>query len=350
MLSKLVKAIKLIGKSMGKSAPKAPDPYAVAQAQTESNIQTAQEQARLAMTGQVTPYGSVQYVADPSSPSGYRAVSELSPEQQALLAQGQDLQAQYGGLAGQQLGRVSDTMASPFDLSAARGTEISDIQKTFLDPQWQQQEQSLQAQLLNQGIRPGSEQYENAMRQFGQQRDDSYNKMFLDAWGQANQAALTQRNIPLTDLAALGIGGQPQGAQPIGGAPTPSPGVAATDVEGPIYQNYQSQMNAYNSQMGGLFGLGSSLLGGWAKSGFPGAASAIGMLSDRRVKTNIKKIGDDPRGWGSYIFHYALDGFKELGWQIGFMADEVEKVRPDAVFTDPITGLKSVNYDALALA
>jgi hypothetical protein len=302
------------------------------------------------MTGQVTPFGSVQYVVDPSSPSGYRAITELSPEQQALLMQGQDLQAQYGGIAGEQLGRVGDRMATPFDLSAARGTEISDIQRTFLDPQWDQQSRQLEADLLNRGIRPGSEQYENMMRQFGQQKDDAYNKMFLDAWGLANNAAMTERNIPMMDLAALGIGGQPQGVQPVGGAPTPSPGVAPTDVAGPIYQNYQAEMNSYNQGMGGLFGLGSSLLGGWAQAGFPGATAAIGMLSDRRTKTEVRKIGDDPRGWGVYLFRYILDGLKELGTQIGFMADEVEKKRPDAVKTDPETGFKLVNYDALAMA
>lgn len=327
------------------SAPKPPDPYKVAAAQTQSNIQTAQEQARLAMTGQVTPYGSVQYVTDPTSPSGYRAVSELSPEQQALLAQGQDLQAQYGGVAGSQLGRVSDTMSTPFDLNAARGTEISDIQRTMLDPQWEQQQKSLEADLLNRGIRPGSEQYDIAMRQFGQQRDDAYNKMFLDAYTTANNAALTERNLPIADLNALGIGGQPHGVEPIGGAATPSPSVARTDISSDIYNSYNQQMQAYNQQMGGLFGLGSSLLGGWAQAG--GLAS---LLSDRRVKTAIRKIGEDPRGWSVYLFKYVLDGLKELGWQVGFMAQDVEKIRPEVVSTDPMTGIKMIDYGALALA
>lgn len=335
---------------MGKDAPEAPDPAKVAAAQKEANIATAREQARLAMTGQVTPFGSVQYVKDPTSPSGYRAITELSPEQQALLMQSQDLQAQYGGLAGEQLGRVGDVMADPFDLTAARGTEISDIQRTFLDPQWDQRRSALEADMLNRGIRPGSEQYEIQMRQFEQQRDDAYNTMFLDAWQLANNAALTERNLPLADLAALGIGGQPQGVAPVGGAPTPSPGVAPTDVIGPTYQSYNAEVQQYNNQMGGLFGLGSSLLGGWAQAGFPGATAAIGMLSDRRTKTKVKRIGDDPRGWGVYVFQYLLDGLKELGWQIGFMADEVERKRPGAVRTDPETGLKLVDYDALALA
>jgi hypothetical protein len=323
--------------------PEPPDPKEVAAAQAEANIKTAQEQARLAMTGQVTPFGSVQYVPDPTSPSGYRAVTTLTPEQQALLGQSQDLQAQYGGIAGEQLGRVGDTFATPFDLNAGRATEISDIQRTFLDPQWEQQTKALEAELLNRGIRPGSEQYETMMRQHSQQRDDSYNKMFLDAWQMANQAALTERNIPIQDLLALGGNASPGGVAPVGGAPTPSPGVAPTDIVGPTYASYNAQMQNSANQMGGLFGLGSSLLGGWAQAGFPG-------LSDRRAKTKIRKIGDDPRGWGVYLFEYVMDGLKELGTQIGFMADEVEKRRPDVVVTDPATGFKLVKYDALAMA
>ena len=56
---------------MGKpDAPKAPDPYKVADAQLQTNIGSAKAQQQLAMNGQVTPYGSVNYVLDPTSPSG----------------------------------------------------------------------------------------------------------------------------------------------------------------------------------------------------------------------------------------------------------------------------------------
>jgi len=346
-------------------APAPVDPVALANAQAAANVKTAQEQARLAketaaeqarlaMTGQVTPYGSLQYVEDPTSPSGYRAITQLTPEQQALLGQGQDLQAQYGNLAGTQLGRVEDVMSTPFDLNAARASEITDIQQRFLTPQWDQRKEDMEADLLNRGIRPGSEAYENMTRQFSQSRDDSYDKMFLDAWQMANQAALTERNLPISDLNALGIGAFPQGVQAPGftNTPTPgvqAPGVAPTDLITPTMQAYTSQLNAYNSQqnstMGGLFGLGSSLLGGWAQAGFPALA-----LSDRRLKTDVKKIGDDPRGWGVYLFTYLMDGMKEIGTQIGFMADEVEKKRPDVVITDERTGFKAVDYGALAMA
>lgn len=335
---------------MGKDAPEAPDPYAVAQAQSKSNKETAQEQARLAMTGQVNPFGSISYVRDPSSPSGYRQVTELSPEQQALLQQSQDLTAQYGGNTAQQFGLVSDalnragtSLSQPFDLNAARGTEISDMQKTFLDPQWDQRSEALRTQLLNRGIRDGSQEYDTAMRQFGQQRDDAYSKMYLDAYQLGNNTALTQRNLPLSDLQALWGGQQPTPNPTAPSAPTPTPGVAATDVAGPVMQGYQTAMNSYNNNMGGLFGLGSAALGGWAKSGFAGAGA---LFSDRRLKTEVTKLGDDPRGWGVYRYQYNMPSGEMAGWHIGYMADEVEKIRPDAVHLDS-TGFKKVDYAKL---
>jgi hypothetical protein len=317
---------------MGGKAPEAPDPYEVAQAQKEANIETAREQQRLGMTGIESDQYSVQYVTDPSSPSGYRQIGHLSPELQALLGQSQDLSALYGGIAGEQLGRVGDVMANPWDMDASRGTEISDIQRTFLDPVWS-----------GRGIREGSEQWQMAVRDFESQRSQAYDRMFLDAYTTANQAALTERNQPMFELA--GLRGGYQGPTP--GMPqinTPAPGVAPTDVAGPVMQAYQQEMAAHNAGMGGLFGLGSSLLGGWAMNGFPAIA-----FSDRRVKTDIRKIADDPRGWGVYLFKYIVDKLKgSARWQLGYMADEVARVRPDAVVTDPQYGTKLVNYGALA--
>lgn len=343
-----------------KSGPKPPDPYKVAQAQTSSNIETAREQARLAMTGQETPFGSVQYVRDPSSPSGFRSITELTPEQQALLQQSQDLQAQFGsvqgqqmGMFGDQLGRVEQVMQTPFDLGASRAQEITDIQQTFLDPEWQQRRDALETQLLNRGIRPGSEAYNREVERLEDERSRAYNRMFLDAYTTANNAALQERNLPFSDLAAV-RGAQPT-AQP--GMPqfgsTPQPGVAPTDIAGPVYQSYQGQLSAHNNMMGGLFGLGSAALGGWAQAGFPGASAALAalpMISDERMKTDVRRVGTDPRGWGVYVFRYIWDGVKDAGLKIGFMAQEVEKIRPDAVTTDPVTGIKAVDYDALALA
>jgi len=332
--------------AFGKDAPEAPDPYAVGAAQSKTNIDTAREQARLAMTGQSTPWGSVQYMKDPTSPSGYRAVTNLSPEQQALLGQQQDLQALFGDVKGQQFGRVSDTIADPFDMSAGRATEISDIHRTFLDPMWNQKSEELDATLMARGIRPGSEAYEREKAMFSDQRASAYDRMFLDAYGTANNAALTERNMPLQDWAMIsGAQGQPTVGMPqtVG---TPTPGVAPTDLTSGVYQSYGIQQGANNAAMSGLYGLGSAALSGWASAGFPGGAAILGALSDRRLKTKIKRIDDDPRGWGVYEFEYHPAMGIE-GRFVGFMVDEIEPVRPDAI-VDHGNGVKGINYEALA--
>jgi hypothetical protein len=72
---------------MGKKSPKAPpapDPVAISNAQTASNIATAQEQQRLNMVNTTGPDGSVNYAADPTAPGGYRQTTTLSPELQGL--------------------------------------------------------------------------------------------------------------------------------------------------------------------------------------------------------------------------------------------------------------------------
>ncbi|MBL8583802.1 MAG: hypothetical protein JNL61_16455, partial [Rhizobiaceae bacterium] len=214
---------------MGKSAPKTPDPYKVAEAQTKSNIETAQAQQKLGMTGQETPWGSIQYVADPNSPSGYRAVTEMSEGQQGLFDQNQALQGQLGDIRSQQLGQLGGLMGTPFDMDAARGRELSDINRTFLDPQWSQRDESFEASLLNRGIRPGSAQYEQMMRQHGQQRNDAYNQMYLGAYNTANNAALQERQRPFQEFAALSGAATPQ-QQSVNPANAPSPGVAPTDL------------------------------------------------------------------------------------------------------------------------
>lgn len=57
------------------------------------------------------------------------------------------------------------------------------------------------------------------------------------------------------------------------------------------------------------------------------------MMSDRRVKEDIVKIGQHPIGLGIYRFRYKSPyaGMYGSGRRIGVMADEVAQKYPDAV-------------------
>jgi hypothetical protein len=144
------------------------------------------------------------------------------------------------------------------------------------------------------------------------------------------QAAL--RAQPLNEIAALMGGSQvqmPQFQSYQGAQIAPTPIFAAQQAAAQFaQQNYANQVSAYNAQQGGLYGL--------AGAGIYGLAS-----SDRRLKSNIVRVGTHPLGIG--IYEYNIAGNR----QRGVMADELEAVMPEAVYTRP-DGFKMVNYGALA--
>lgn len=78
-----------------------------------------------------------------------------------------------------------------------------------------------------------------------------------------------------------------------------------------------------------------------------GLLGSLGSLfmSDRRLKRDIVKVGDDPRGFGVYEFSYKAN--PDLRWR-GVMADEIEAVDPEAVVD--MGSYKAVNYGRLGLA
>jgi hypothetical protein len=93
----------------------------------------------------------------------------------------------------------------------------------------------------------------------------------------------------------------------------------------------QAQMNASGQFWTALANLGGNV------------AKAV-ALSDRRLKTAIVRTGDDPRGFGRYSYRYVWD---EPGVRRnGYMADEVERVRPDAVLRNA-DGFAMIDYGAL---
>lgn len=90
--------------------PAAPDPAALANAQSAANINTATEQQRLNLLNSSGPNGSVTYSADPSSPGGYSQQTTLSPGQQSIYDSNQALAGTASQVANDQLTRVNGAL------------------------------------------------------------------------------------------------------------------------------------------------------------------------------------------------------------------------------------------------
>ncbi len=109
-------------------------------------------------------------------------------------------------------------------------------------------------------------------------------------------------------------------------------GAAQTNAQAAIEQaKMQLQAQEFNAQMqmSEMMGIG-QLAGGLLGGGMG--------KSDIRVKRDIKQIGEWFNGLPVYLFRYIFDP----RWFIGFMAQDVEKVMPEAVIE--ISGIKHVNY------
>lgn len=255
----------------------APDPVATAQAQTAMNKETAIANANLNMVDQYTPEGTLKYSQVGTWSDGtprYSVTQALSPENQALRAQEQAADSQMNDISLRQIGKVGSILDKPVDLSnEATESRLFELGSKRLDPVFAQRSQQLEQDLMNRGIRPGSEAYETMRRQFSESQNDAYNQLLLSGRGQAVQEALTERNQPLNEITALLNGQQialPQYQN------TPQSQIANTDYAGMVYDSARiNQANAqaynqakqanYQAGLGGLFGLGSALIGGGAR-------------------------------------------------------------------------------------
>lgn len=176
------------------------------------------------------------------------------------------------------------------------------------------------AQLFGQKLGAGQFRNQALQQEFGQD---------LAARQQGIQERAFERSLPINEIAAL-LGTAP-GVQIPGFVQTPGVGVSAPDVIGGTLGaqnlNLQSALGAQqaaSSGLGGLFGLAGSL----------GSAA---LLSDRRQKRDIKRIGTW-RDNALYSFRYVGEFIRK----IGVMAQEID---PRAVIE--VGGMKYVNYGAL---
>lgn len=85
-------------------------------------------------------------------------------------------------------------------------------------------------------------------------------------------------------------------------------------------------------------GKGTNSSGGLGKA----IGSVLSIFSDPRLKTDVRKLGEDADGLGRYRFRYK----GENTYQYGVMADEVARIRPWALGPE-IGGFQTVRMDLL---
>jgi hypothetical protein len=125
------------------------------------------------------------------------------------------------------------------------------------------------------------------------------------------------------------------------------------ELNNQFFNNYLQQLSNLSGlglQSGGLVANAGQQSSSTSKGGSPSTlgsvASTVGgiasIFSDRRLKTDIEKIGEEPDGLGIYAFCY----IGNLRRVVGVMADEVACLRPWALGRK-IGGYATVNYGAL---
>lgn len=372
----------LEGGGKGGSSPSTPDPYLVSDAQYQMNKNTAAYNKALNLGDYSNPFGSQQ-----STISGYD-LRTGAPIYQTNITTNPQLQSSLESLLGQ-TGKSGQTLQSASDTLGFLGNAYGDLntgysnlynqlnpdsakqfaqqgqnaaynaQAQYLDPQFNQRQESLNAQLAAQGLAPGSQAYSNAMTNFNNERQQAYSNA-------ANQAILTGNQIGAQNfqnqLAGIGtqanllgqigsnygqIGGLAnqqvgysqlpysnlqQIAQLIPGYSGPATSsVNPPDITSLFNNQYQGQLGAYNARQqsgnqftSGLMGLGGTL----------GAAY---LMSDSRTKRDVKRIGDW-NGTPVYSYRYVFENKR----RIGVLAQESPK---DAV--KAFCGVLMVDYRSL---
>ena len=298
-------------------------------------------------------------------------------------------------------GPITSTYGPADNFSADR-QRVEDSLMQRMNPQLAIEKQGIQQQLQDQGIRPGSQAYSDAMMNYSRQANDArlgvigqagteqqrmtdeaaqlaafqnaaqgqqyqqnaalgsfYNAGLAQqtaqqqsgfnaqnaARNQYMQEQYQQRNQPLNEISALMSGSQVQQPNWLN---SPTSQIPTTDFAGITNQNFQNQMGVYNAQsqsynqlMGGILGLGAGAL----------------KASDRRVKDDIEPLGsvlavngdapkmatvfaaDDKAELPIYRYSYKDDPSSTM--HVGPMAQDVEKIDPKAVKN--IGGVKHID-------
>lgn len=387
---------------MSKNTPAPPDYAGAAANQAQASREVTEQQTWANRPTINTPFGQQSWAVTPQwDPStgqylnSWTQNTNLTPEAQQALDSQMQLQQSRSDLANNLTGRMESEFSSPMnwggfqqlsgplqneqlqrsigntpDYIKSAGDAIYGQWSSRQEPRMQQESEAMRTRLYNQGLKEGDQAYDQAMQRLGQDQNDARQQAQYQATigsgaeaqrmqgmdvqsgnfannaaGQAYQQnqssanfqntlrqqqiaeAMQQRGFTLNEINAI-MNGQQVGmpSMPSFNAANRSEGNQALQAAGMQSQDAWNQYNAQQQQtQGTLSGLGSMAM----------------MFSDRRLKTDIEEYKFDERvGLMEYVYRYKWDPPEVL--RKGFMADEVEKIYPEAVYT--VHGYKAVDY------
>jgi len=222
-----------------------------------------------------TPFGSQQFFGRPGTDE-FRQQISLDPAEQQLLEQRRGALGLLGGFGLQQAQQAGDIFGAPIlggqDLAqSAQGLEQATFQRgsNLLQPNFREDRQRLENQLLARGIPRDSEAFRSEIRRLDQSQNQALENLALSSVGAGREE---QSRLLQSDLARrAGTIGE---IQALAGGPTstptfqPTPNImtGAPNVGNAIgfeRQRQGQQQQAANAALGGLFDIGTSVLLGF---------------------------------------------------------------------------------------
>ena len=228
------------------------------------------------------------------------------------------------------------------------------------------QDQAQQRQMASMGVSPDSGRFA------GVKRATDLNTALASAGAQNNARQIVRdKGLALkADAINMGKGLASSTAAAYGIGTNSGNSAVANNASG--NQNFYANQGVMNQGMSGAIGANNSAgsmlnslygnqLSAWSAQQQANATSAsglgsmfgtlgvgamkYGLISDERLKTKIQKVGELPSGITIYTYEFKPEWQDELGhgMQMGFMAQEVEKVLPEAVMPWR-DGYKMVDY------
>ena len=257
-------------------APRAMDPNAVISQANSQNTANAFQQAAFNRLSQTDPFGNaIRYTQSGVDAQG-------NPQFGVSQELGQYGQQALAGLSG--LGqRYFDTAGQGIPTSDGAVRQAYDWATSFSAPRQQRETDALRTRLANMGHDPRNEAYAAEMRDLYANQSSANNTLAAQLQGQMFNQGLAGRQQQVSELRP-GMEFMAGTTQPRQIA-TPGVNVGNVDVAGINSQAYQQQVASYqnelgqrNAMLGGLAGLGGTILS------LPmGGGTSLGGLAARRM-------------------------------------------------------------------